>query len=337
MRITKTLWPEFKSYLYLDRKLSDKPASISADKSRFNKLASFFCTKDFNRANFNMFIGMMKEKNYSTSYINNFVKTGKHLDKWLKTNVLVDYTFFKEARKVNYDILTPQEILSLANVKLKYAKNSKYINQRQQVLILLLAETGSRVGEALGLKFEDIYSTPPYVLFKDTKNNDDRRVPIGSELYNLLTTLAKKGENVFVSGRGGKLETQQINIDLKARAKAVGITKPVWCHLLRHSYITTLLEEGVDALDVAVIVGHHDPRSTLRYKNSLIGHYVDIVHMHPLLRKEIPWESRTESLKKFVGKTFDPQNHSIGVTLNKDDITISIKRIGKEAITDVIK
>ncbi len=134
MKFFYSQWSEFKTYLYLDRKLSDKPSSVSADKSRFNKISAYFCTNDFNRDNFNLFIGKLKEKGYSTSYINNFVKTGKHIDRWLHTNILVDYTFFKEARKVNYDILTPQEILSLANVKLKYAKHSEYINRRQHAL-----------------------------------------------------------------------------------------------------------------------------------------------------------------------------------------------------------
>ncbi len=132
---------------------------------------------------------------------------------------------------------------------------------------------------------------------------------------------------MFVSGRGGRLETQQINIDLKVRAKKVGIVKPIWCHLFRHSFVTTMLEAGVDALDVAVIVGHRDPSSTLRYKNSLIGHYVNIIHLHPLLKQQMPWESCMKNLKRYVNKIFDVKNHIISITEGENEITISIKKL----------
>lgn len=326
MTIKRTFWFDFKSYLYIDRKLSDKPGSVSADKSRFNKIANYFIDKDFNRDNFNIFIGTLKDQNYTASYINNIIKVAKHLDRWLKINELRDYTFFRTPPKVNYDILTPDEIKALANVEINYAKHKDYINQRQRCLILILGTTGCRIGEALGLKFSDLYSNPPHVIFRNTKNGDDRQVVIGQELFAFLTTLAKKSEFIFVSGRGGKLDHQQVNLDLKIRAKKVGIKKRIWAHLMRHSYITQMLEVGVDSTDLAVIIGHHDLRTLLRYKNSLLSHYVDIVHLHPLLKREMPWASSVKNLKGFINKSFDATNHTISITEGADDISVSIKR-----------
>ena len=326
MKITQDLWSSFKTYLYIDKKLSYNPSASYAYKSRFNKVVCYFIDKDFNRENFNKLISEMKEKKYASSHINNIIKIAKHLDKWLGLNQLQDYTYFKEGKRANFDILSPSEIENIANIKIRYKKMNTYINSRQKALFLLLGTTGCRIGEALSLKFNDVYSTPPYVIFRETKNNDDRQVPISNELYNLLISLPHKNGNVFSSGRGNRLGTQQVNIDLKVRAKRLKIKKRVWAHLFRHSYVTTMLEMGVDALDIAVIVGHKDPKNTLRYKNSLIGHYSDVILFHPLLRKYIPWEKSLIKLKEYINKTFNTNNCLIDIKEKKDELNILIKK-----------
>ncbi|MFD9740560.1 site-specific integrase [Umezawaea sp. NPDC059074] len=36
-------------------------------------------------------------------------------------------------------------------------------------------------------------------------------------------------------------------------------------HLLRHNYVTTVLDAGVDLRDVQIAARHADPRTTMRY------------------------------------------------------------------------
>ena len=36
-------------------------------------------------------------------------------------------------------------------------------------------------------------------------------------------------------------------------------------HLLRHTYVTTMLDAGVDLRDVQIAARHADPRTTMRY------------------------------------------------------------------------
>ena len=36
-------------------------------------------------------------------------------------------------------------------------------------------------------------------------------------------------------------------------------------HMLRHTYVTTMLDAGVDLRDVQIAAGHADPRTTMRY------------------------------------------------------------------------
>ncbi len=49
-----------------------------------------------------------------------------------------------------------------------------------------------------------------------------------------------------------------------ARRASVPITRP-HPHMLRHTFVTTMLDAGVDLRDVQIAARHADPRTTMRY------------------------------------------------------------------------
>jgi site-specific recombinase XerD len=49
-----------------------------------------------------------------------------------------------------------------------------------------------------------------------------------------------------------------------AEAAGVRITRP-HPHMLRHTFVTTMLDAGVDLRDVQIAARHADPRTTMRY------------------------------------------------------------------------
>lgn len=324
MQISMSEWPAFKTYLVIDRKMSSSRVSLAALKSRFKKFVTWLGTKDFTRDNFNLFLSEMQTAHAAVSYCNKMVNLAKHLDKYFKLGEFGDYTYFRETRQEK-EILTPVEIESLANVLLPYKKEPDLVNLRQKTLITFLGTTGCRIGEALNLKWADIGSEPPSVVFRETKNGESRHVPIGRSIYDLLYLLPQQSEYVFTSYRNGPLGHQEVNLDLKKRALAVGIKKQVYNHIFRHSYVTTMLELGVDVSDVARIVGHKDINSTMRYKNSLLGYYSGVVQLHPLLNGTLSIEQISLNLKSYLRKLVDTSKYELIVSEGGGSLKIEIK------------
>ena len=52
---------------------------------------------------------------------------------------------------------------------------------------------------------------------------------------------------------------------IKKVVQEMGLTKNIYCHSLRHSYATHLLEAGVDMLEVQKILGHVSILTTAKY------------------------------------------------------------------------
>src|SRR3990172_7085148 len=301
MKIVNVSWEQLQSFLLNDRKHSDKPSAVYAVKSRFKTLKTWFGDKEFNRDNFNLFIQHMRESGYSVSYRNNFIKLAKTLGIYLKTDDFRDYLYFRENRTFTGEVLTADEIQKIVDA----GPDPKY-----DALFLLMGTTGARIGEILSLVQEDVRGTPAFVIFRNTKNGSDRMVPISEKLYKMLKAISPsehyiktyQDSNPRLPSVFGMKNGQWVNVELKRRAKAVGITKRVFCHQFRHSYITTMREQGVEIADIATIVGHQDPRNTMRYSHASLSYFTQVVRQHPLLKDERTWEESIKLLRKRVAQ-----------------------------------
>lgn len=340
MELDRSQWPAFHDFLFLDdHKFSTKEQSLWSYRSKFFILVDYFQQQKlpFNKQNFIQFIKEKKAtvnprsgKLYAPSYLNKFITTAKLIDSWLKFNELKEYSYFPDrGNRPKRKVIRADVAKKLAEVKIDYKKFKNYINQRQEALIKLMHTTGPRIDEALSLEWDDIDTDPYHVTYRDTKNGEDRSHPITEKMYQMLMDLPRRSKQyVFASARtGNKMRGREINDDLKARAAALGLEITIHNHLFRHSYITTMLECGAELSDVSALAGHKDPKSTMRYKNSLLTYFASIIYLHPLNQEGMDLEEigqkllelayRFISKDKFKARIADHEENSLCLMLKK--------------------
>jgi site-specific recombinase XerD len=142
--------------------------------------------------------------------------------------------------------------------------------ERDKLIVRVLADTGLRVDELLGLRTIDlIEQNRNYFLRVRGKGAKDRLVP-APRLYRRLRIYIERGRpedavsnRVFLSHRrrpnGGDYEPlTRSGLDQMIRnlGQLANINKRVYPHLLRHSFATWQLSRGMNPIQLAQILGH---------------------------------------------------------------------------------
>jgi integrase/recombinase XerD len=81
---------------------------------------------------------------------------------------------------------------------------------------------------------------------------------------------------ILLNARGARMDRHAATRRLRRLAETAGvrITRP-HPHMLRHTFVTTMPDAGVDLRDVQIAARHADPRTTMRYdraRNNLDRH-----------------------------------------------------------------
>jgi integrase/recombinase XerD len=143
-------------------------------------------------------------------------------------------------------------------------------NLKHRAMFTLLYGAGLRVAELTALSAADIDSKRMVIHVRRTKSRHDRIVPLSPRMLQALREYWKarrpRGAYLFPGRRDAKpLTREAIFKALRNAARAAGITKKVYPHLLRHAFATHLLELGGDLRTVQVLLGHRSLSSTARY------------------------------------------------------------------------
>jgi integrase/recombinase XerD len=70
---------------------------------------------------------------------------------------------------------------------------------------------------------------------------------------------------ILLDDRGARMDRHAATRRLRRLAGAVSLQAKVHPHMLRHTFVTTMLDAGVDLRDVQIATRHADPRTTMRY------------------------------------------------------------------------
>jgi integrase len=318
-------WEGYEAFLLYDRKLTANPKAIYALKSRFNQLKAYFSNLEFNRDNFVTFIASEKKRGISDSTINKYISNAKNIARYLKISDLADFTYYKE-RKKDVDCLTWEEMINLAKVEIDYRTSKEGLTSKQQnfryyCYIKLLTMTGCRMSEAMDLLWSDVH--PEYLVFRDTKNSEDRHVPINSAFYNELISLPKLSKTVFNLSALSNTVTN----DLKRRAKQLGMHKSIYNHIFRHSVATLLLQNGETAVHIARMLGWRDINTIKRYEHLNLTDITEMMYRSSKVWNEgESFERLTERVKKMVSKMVDLNRYSLTMDLSSNNLSIIVRK-----------
>lgn len=100
------------------------------------------------------------------------------------------------------------------------------------------------------------------------KGKKDRQVMLAESIIKLLEDYWKEYKPVeyVLNGQFGlQYSDRSVGQVIKQLAKAAGIKKPVWTHLIRHCSFTHMVEQGVDINLIQRIAGHNSPKTTAIY------------------------------------------------------------------------
>ncbi|HCA5885640.1 TPA: site-specific integrase [Pseudomonas aeruginosa] len=150
-------------------------------------------------------------------------------------------------------------------------------------IIVLALETAMRQGEILSLRWENISWQKRTVLLPLTKNGDPREVPLSKAAYDILrnhmTPLSEGG--VFSCTSNGLKSSWRIFV------KGLGIDD-LHFHDLRHCAISSLLERGLNTIEVASISGHKSMAMLKRYSHLMTYKLVAKLDPKPRAKKDRP-------------------------------------------------
>jgi len=172
----------------------------------------------------------------------------------------------------------PRDVLTVAEVKrlLDAPDTSKPVGVRNKAILELLYATGIRVGEICALTIYDADTRNGLLRVNLGKGRKDRVVPLGYKARKYVAeylghvrgcqTIKNRDERaLFINRNGNPIDRQNVQLLVKACARAAGITKTVTPHVLRHTCATHMVADGADIVLVQQLLGHESLDTTQIY------------------------------------------------------------------------
>lgn len=217
------------------------------------------------------------ELNYqkrSKTSIKRYLAAIRHFYKYLHLEKGVDVTLFENISTPKQDKKLPS-FLSFEEVA-QFLDSNKLrrdeLAKRDQAILELAFASGLRASEMISLKVKDL-DFNERLLRVIGKGDKEREVPFSTTakeaiedyLENLRPSLTKESEYLFVNSRGEKLTERGLEYLISSAAKKSNFPLKVYPHMLRHSFATELLNNGMDLRMIQDLLGHASIRTTSIY------------------------------------------------------------------------
>ncbi|HWP91545.1 MAG TPA: tyrosine-type recombinase/integrase [Thermodesulfobacteriota bacterium] len=193
----------------------------------------------------------------------------------------------------------PPKLLTIEDIN----KLLEHANPWLKPMIIVILNSGVRVGELLSLKFSDIDFNNRTLTVIASKTGNFRVLPINEELYqiflylkdnyidpNTLEVSVRKPEQlvyIFCKPDGSKLKSIRTSFNKCCRGVGVKATP----YHLRHQFASYLIMNGADLVSVKELMGHTEISTTMIYAHLLPSYKSGMV-------EKLPWIKNPNSFKR---------------------------------------
>ncbi len=142
-------------------------------------------------------------------------------------------------------------------------------NLNDFALVAMLGLLGLRIFEACGANIEDLGEEHGHRVLKVRgKGGKVVLTPLPPAVSRAIERAIgdRNSGPILRTGRGTRMDRHCATRRLQRLAELGGVhAARMHPHMLRHTFVTTMLDAGVDLRDVQIAARHADPRTTMRY------------------------------------------------------------------------
>jgi integrase len=204
-------------------------------------------------------------------------------------------------KTVRLEYLSREEAGRLLSTSESIALSGSTRDQMLAVAVALGIYAGLRAGEIFGLRWREVSLSSRLLSIsrsfqRATKNGLTRHIPIGAELYEILSAwqplCPRSTEGLICPSLDGKSWTspKQAPRDLGRIYQAAALSVPAapW-HCLRHTFASLFMMSGGNILTLRTLMGHSDVSQTQAYAHlapQFLAAEVERLQIRPLNRPE---------------------------------------------------
>ncbi len=164
---------------------------------------------------------------------------------------------------------------------------------RDRLILELLYDTGVRRSELVGIRETDI-DYDAMVIKVTGKRNKQRLIPFAEGLKNLMLAYKRvrneqgveRSEWLFAGKGGCPLSTAVVYNVVRKYLSNIPMLAKRSPHVLRHSFATSMLNNGAELTAVKDLLGHSSLASTSVYTHTTFEELKKVYHAHPRAKKE---------------------------------------------------
>ena len=164
---------------------------------------------------------------------------------------------------------------------------------RDRLVIEMFYDTGIRRSELVGIKDSDVDLGGMQIKVTG-KRNKQRLIPFAEGLKNLIEAYTEvRNREVgsesgwfFVRKNGEQLSTGIVYNIVKNKLSEIPTLAKRSPHVLRHSFATSMLNNGAELNAVKELLGHSSLASTSVYTHTTFEELKKVYHAHPRAKKE---------------------------------------------------